>query len=340
MSKPGRIRLAAWLAAQRERPNRVIAALLIGAVGLRAMLGPVLGDKAAYSLLFPIVLVTAYLYGPKRATLVAGISAGLGLVLFADPLAGWTAARAALAGMAFYVINCAAVIYLVGAMTAAAHDLKAAQGRSEALANTQADLFREVNGRITHHLRLVAGVLALQAEGEPEPKVSAGLRKAAERSRQISRAHAELAGRETDSVPFEAICKRIVQALVEAAGEPPGRVQVSSEIGFSLDPEAATSLAAAILECLSAALKLKPEGPVAVHLVHEYDRTSAQIVIADGRIADRLRALADGFLLQAVIDQLGADLRLIEGRGQAALEVVFRSEERTAPQAVLQQTLH
>jgi two-component sensor histidine kinase len=325
-----------WLAA---RPLRTIAALILLATGVRVGLAPVLGDKQAYSIFFPMVVLASYLYGARNAALAMLASAALGYGLFSGAAQGWTEAVRAAPGLLLFLMNGSAVIYVVGSLTRALQGLAIAQGETEAMARAHAELFREVNQRITHHLRLVAGVLALQARGEPEPVVSAGLKRAAERSLQISRAHAELAGVGLEPVRFGPVAHRIVAVMLASRGEQPDRVAVEVRAELGLSQEAATALAAALLECLESLLNTHPEGAIAVRLVADGRGRRIELAVADGQAARQLGALAEAYLLRAVVEQLGAALHLRrEGRG-AVVELAFEPTDPPPPPMHVQ-TLH
>lgn len=336
MMVSARRQAAAWFNA---RPYLTLAALIVLATAMRAGLTPILHDKQPFSLYLPLVVMTSYLFGARRAAMATAVTAVLGYLLFAGALEGAAQARATAPGVFLFVMNCAAVIYVVGSLKTALNGLTVAQGESEAMANAHAELFREVNQRITHHLRLVAGVLALQAKGEPEPVVSAGLKKAAERSMQISRAHAELAGEPEAPVQFTSVAERIVRTLLSSRGEAPDRVVLEPGHDLILAPEAATALAAALLECLGSLLNLDPPGEIRVRVISEGRRRRVEVCVGDTRTASQLRSLAEGYLLRAVVEQLGAgiDFRR-EGRG-GVVQLAFDADERPR-ETFREQTLH
>ncbi|MCR5878551.1 DUF4118 domain-containing protein [Phenylobacterium sp. J367] len=330
-------RALAWLEA---RPLRTLAALILIATVVRAGLHPMLGEKQVWSIYFPVVILASYVFGARNAAVAMLVSAVLGFVLFSGATRGVEAAMDAAPGVFLFVMNSAVVLYVVGSLNGALKGLAVAQGESEAMARAHAELFHEVNQRITHHLRLVAGVLALQAKGEPEPTVSAGLKKAAERSLQISRAHAELSGLPTEPVRFGQVAERIVATLLESRGERRDRVAVIVNAEMGLSQEAATALAAALLECLDSLLNGHPDGPIIVRLASDAAGRRVEVVVTDPRAARQLGSLAEGYLLRAVVEQLGAALRFRrEGRAGVA-ELAFEAGGRPLQPALAEQTVH
>lgn len=329
-------RASVWLSA---RPYLTLAALVVLATVMRAALIPVLHDKQPHSLYFPLVVLASYLFGARKAAIATAVSGALGYFLFSGALDSAAHARASFPGVLLFVMNSAAVIYVVGSLKGALKGLAVAQSESEAMANAHAELFREVNQRITHHLRLVAGVLALQARGEPEPVVSAGLKRAAERSMQISRAHAELAGEPEAPVQFASVAGRIVRTLLTSRGEAAHRVVLEPGPDLLLAPEAATALAAALLECLGGLLDLDPTGEVKVRVVSESRSRRVEVRVRDPGTASQLRSLAEGYLMRAVVEQLGAAIEFRrEGRG-GVVRLVFDADDHPR-ETFREQTLH
>jgi len=109
---------------------------------------------------------------------------------------------AGLPPLLLFIANATVSIYLVSGLNAALVRRAREQGRAEAAARHNADLFRELNERVAHHLQLVAGVLSLQADGEPEVRVAEALAKASATSLMLSRAHRECSGRADELVEF------------------------------------------------------------------------------------------------------------------------------------------
>ncbi len=212
-------------------------------------------------------MVAAYALGRKPAALAMVLSGVVGFFAFAAPQFAWKSRRAHPDDARLLLLNASVAIYLITALTRALAELGASQGRAEAVADSHADLFRELNERISHHLRLVAGVLTLQAKGEPEPDVMRGLQKASERSVLMARVHRELAGRTDAPVDFDAFARRgLMRAVCHARGDDTDRVQIEGA-RIWLPPEEATSLGMALAECVSALLSRRECGPLRIRMV-------------------------------------------------------------------------
>jgi two-component sensor histidine kinase len=299
----------------------VWAGLAVAAVfAVRMALQPVLKDGQIYSLFYPAVVMLAYVFGRGPAAAAMAATGALAFYCFSAPQFAWKASPAALTGLFFFVLNASVAIYLITALARALDELAASQGRAEAVANNHADLFRELNERISHHLRLVAGVLTLQAKGEPEPAVMRGLQKASERSMLMARVHRELAGRTDEPVDFDAFARGLVRAVCQARGDATERVQIEPA-GIWLPPEEATSLGVALAECIAALLARKDSGPLRIRMLGGPAETRLSICELDEKSGATLASLSSGYLLRAMVEQLGAAIALKADAEGSSLEI-------------------
>src|SRR5689334_18675843 len=189
---------------QAALPWVASAALVACAFLIRLPMQAALGGGLAYSAFYPAVILSAYAFGRTPAIAAAAASAALGYWVFVEPAFAWKAAPGVFAGFLFFTVTCTVIIALITGLTGALKDVSRELGRAQAVADSHAGLFRELNERMSHHMRLVAGVLALQAKGEPEPHGCDSLKRAMERTLLISRVHRELGGRVDESVDFDA----------------------------------------------------------------------------------------------------------------------------------------
>ena len=148
---------------------------------IRLPMQSVLSGGLAYSAFYPAVILAAYAFGRGPGVAAAAASATLGYWCFVEPVLEWKWAPNVLAGFLFFTITSAVIITLITGLTGALKAVSRELGRSQTIADSHAGLFRELNERMSHHMRLVAGVLALQAKGEPEPQVADSLKRAMER---------------------------------------------------------------------------------------------------------------------------------------------------------------
>lgn len=273
-----------------------------------------------YSLFYPGVVLAAYLLGRKPATYAMLLSGLVAFFAFAAPQFAWKASQQALTTLFFFLLNASVAIYLITALTRALAELAASQGRAEAVADSHADLFRELNERISHHLRLVAGVLTLQAKGEPEPDVMRGLQKASERSVLMARVHRELAGHTEAPVDFDAFARGLMRSVCHARGDDTDRVQIEPA-RIWLPPEEATSLGMALAECVAALLSRRDCGLLRIRMTGAPSETRVLISELDEKTGASQATLSSSYLLRAMVEQLGAAIALrADGQG-SALEI-------------------
>jgi two-component sensor histidine kinase len=307
------------------------------AFAVRLIMQPVFQHRQTYSLFYPGVVLAAYLLGRRPAAyamLLSGVSA---YFAFATPQFAWKAAPQTLTTLFFFLLNASVAIYLITALTRSLAELAASQGRAEAVAASHADLFRELNERISHHLRLVAGVLTLQAKGEPEPDVMRGLQKASERSVLMARVHRELAGHTEAPVDFDAFARGLMRSVCHARGDDTDRVQIEPA-RIWLPPEEATSLGMALAECVAALLSRRDCGLLRIRMVGAPSETRLLISELDEKTGASQATLSSSYLLRAMVEQLGAAIALrADGQG-SALEITVphfaTGEDAVAAQAV------
>jgi two-component sensor histidine kinase len=269
---------------------------------------------------YPGVVLAAYAFGRGPAAFGVLLSGAAAFFAFAAPQFAWKVSPQALTALFFYGVNASVAIYLIAALTRALGELAASQGRAEAVAASHADLFRELNERISHHLRLVAGVLTLQAKGEPEPDVMRGLQKASERSVLMARVHRELAGRSEAPVDFDAFARGIVRSVCQARGETADRVQIEPS-AIWLPPEEATSLGVALAECVAALLARRDCGPLRIRMQDGGSETRLSISELDQKSGASVATLSSGYLLRAMVEQLGASIALRADADGSSLEI-------------------
>jgi hypothetical protein len=317
-------RLRARVSASRAGAFAVMAAFVGAAVLVRLLLQPLFGSSHIYIAFYLAVVLTAF---------VAGRWAGLGAIMLSGAAAFWMfeppayqfkASAAAFAPLAFFALNAGVAVYLIASLGEALTRVAKEQDRAETAARCNADLFRELNEQVAQHLQLVAGVLALQADDEAEARVAEALAKASATSLMLARAHRDCAGREAEAVDFLAFARSLVEAKLASRGLPPQTITLSGE-ALELPPDQATSLGAALLECLGALLG--PHAPARLGLDMRRRGEGVALRVSDlGALSGAaIERLAEGYLLRAVIEQLGARVTIAEAEGGGALEILFRS---------------
>lgn len=302
------------------------AALVLTALLVRLPLQPMLGGGLAYSAFYPAVILSAYAFGRGPAVASAIASACLAFLCFVEPTFAWKMSPNIFAGFLFFSATSAVSIIVITGLTGALTSVSRELGRAQAVADGHAGLFRELNERMSHHMRLVAGVLALQAKGEPEPQVADSLKRAMERSLLISRVHRELGGRGDEPVAFDGFAAALARAVCQARDQPIERVAVEPS-GLMLDVEQATSLGVALAECLSTLFDVGVEDVLRIRLDAKGRRAEVAIFQSGGTSDGALVSVTNGYLLRAMTEQLGAAVAL---RADAAGSALVLSIPRAA----------
>lgn len=293
-------------------------ALVAIAFLVRLPMQPVLGGGLAYSAFYPAVILSAYAFGRGPAVAAAMVSACVAFVCFVEPTFAWKMSPNIFAGFLFFCATSAVAIVVITGLTGALNAVSRELGRAQAVADSHAGLFRELNERMSHHMRLVAGVLALQAKGEPEPQVADGLKRAMERSLLISRVHRELGGRGDEAVAFDGFAQALARAVCASQGQSPERVVVEPS-GARLDVEQATSLGVALAECLSTLFEVGAEGVLSIRLDTRGGHAEVSIAQSGDAAGGALVSVTNGYLLRAMTEQLGAAVALRADAAGSAL---------------------
>ena len=316
------------------------AAVLVAiAFFARLSLQSVLGGALAYSAFYPVVILTAYAFGRGPAVAASVASGVLAFWFFVEPAHVWKATPQVLTSLGFFMLVCTVAIVVITGLTGALKNLSRELGRAQAVADSHAGLFRELNERMTHHMRLVAGVLALQAKGEPEPEVADSLRRAMERTLLISRVHRELGGRGEETADFDAFALALARAVCVARNQPVERVEVMPS-GLRLGVEEATSLGVALAECLGALFDAKVDGALRIRFAAGGRHAEVAISEAGEETDGALVTVTNGYLLRAMTEQLGAEVALrADAEGSALVLSMPRAPEDHRPAAAAS-TLH
>jgi two-component sensor histidine kinase len=286
-----------------------VAAVLLAFVA-RMGLEPLLHGGHPYLPFYPVVLVSAYVLGRGPAICAAVLAGGLAYWSFAEPAFGLAAGADVLTPLLFFAVTCGTGIYLITALTQALERLAADQGRLRAAADAHAGLFQELQARMGHHMSLVAGVLSLQARGEPDPEVLALLRKAGARSELIARAHREVSGDTAGSVEFVGFATALAQGVCRETQQAYACVRIAGA-PVTVPIETATSIGVALAEALTWILKRGPTGVLEVRLLQAPGRLCLTITHT-GEVGAEIISLAPAaYMFRAMVEQLGAQVETI-----------------------------
>jgi len=319
-------RLSKRLRAYTPRDSGVAYAIAIGLVGaavlVRILLQSVFGSSYAYTAFYPAVILAADLAGRRSGLLATALSGGVAYWFFVEPRLELKLTPQGFGPLVFFAANGAVAVYLIAGLADALERLRQHQRRTEAAARQNADLFRELSERMTHHLQLVSGVLALQAQGEPELKVAEALAKASQTSLLLVHAHRDVSGRSREWIDFAPFAQQLLGAKLASRGLRPDTVELTGD-DLRLPPEQATSLGVALLECLGVLLARRTRERLRLGFSRRGDDVVLRISELDIPSGATMARLSEGYLLRAVIEQLEASVTISANFDGGALEILF-----------------
>lgn len=281
------------------------ATLGLVVVGLcsRWALDPVFASNHAYTVFYPLVIVSAYFLGARPALLAAVLSAAIGYVRFDRPVYALKTDLDSLTSLLFFATTSCVAIYFITGMARAMTETKAAQAKAESLAQAHAALFGELNERVTNHLQLVAALLQLQARDEPDKAVAKALAEASARTMLISKTHRSLAGEGGALLDFDAFARQLLDATLSARRHPPVRVEFEHG-GLWLSSEQATSVAIVLLECLNVRLAAEDPGLLRIGLRGDRGMGKLRITEVERRLEPLGAPRGATSLIEAMVEQL------------------------------------
>ncbi len=301
--------------------------LVAASLGVRLMLDPYLANGYGFTCFYPAVILSAYWLGGRPATLAAVLSAGLVYTFMGPaPLTLHMDGRTMVA-LGFFAVSSALLIHVLSSIRARFHDLAASHARVEALASSQAELFREHAQRTTDHLQLISAILQVRARGEDDPMVSRVLSNAASRTLVISRTHRAFVGDDNRTIHFEDFARKLTDAASGRQGLAASRVQFSG--GHVVVPvEQATALGLVLLEYLTTLGAETPGVTLDVALDEDMnDRVLHMTAVG----ASDIPTPRDMTLIEAMTEQLGGRLRVTRGDDGCDVRIAFPAALQPPP---------
>ncbi|WP_395443887.1 DUF4118 domain-containing protein [Caulobacter sp. UC70_42] len=140
-------------------------ALVLAGLAIRWGLDPIFASNHAYTVFYPVVILSAYFLGARPAVVATALSAAIAYGRFARPAFQIKADLDSLTSLLFFVMTASVAIYFITGMAKAVAEKTLAQAKAERLAQSHATLFGELNERVTNHLQLVAALLQPAGQG-------------------------------------------------------------------------------------------------------------------------------------------------------------------------------
>lgn len=274
----------------------ISGALVAAAFAIRAALDSALPPGFPYLTFFPVVLVSAFLFGSRTGTATA-IACGLLAWYYFIPPAGFAISAATGVALAFYVFIAATQIAIIHWMQRANRALALERETSARLAQTRELLFRELQHRVSNNLQMVGGLLSLQKKQVSDATARAALDEAARRLGVIGRISRQLYDPAGADLAMGDFLEELTGDVVEASGHRGVErfVTVSSDV--VLTPEAAIPLALIVAEAVANAIEHGFAGRATGRVDIRLDRVAADRVRLE--VEDDGNGLPAGFAIDA-----------------------------------------
>jgi two-component sensor histidine kinase len=294
--------------------------LVLAGFAARLALEPLFGASHTYTAFYSVVILAAYFLGAGPSILAAVLSAGVAYWCFAFPQLQWKDDLSTLTSMFFFAFTSAVSIFFITGLARALAALAEARARAERLAKSHAELFGELNERVSNHLQLVAALLQLQARDERDQSLSRALAEASARTLLISRVHRSVAGEADKTLDFDAFAQQLVEATLAAGGNPLVRVRIDPQ-GAQLPLDQATSVAVVLLECVNARLKLNTPAELRVRLRSDDMQTTLEVSEDSDEPLGGIELRRAP--IEAMVEQLGGRFSHKADPGRAVSQLVF-----------------
>ncbi|SCW87890.1 Two-component sensor histidine kinase, contains HisKA and HATPase domains [Sphingobium faniae] len=301
-------------------------AFCLGALSLRLAVTPLLGKGAPFSIFFPAVLLSTFLFGARPGMAAAALGLLFGSYFFLLPATAFTITPGLVFVMLLYVVVTGVAVALIHFMQRVNFRLAVERERSRELAETKDLLFRELQHRVSNNLQVIAALLALQRGHIEDDAARRALDDASARLAlvgKISRAMYHPSGEGQDVGAFlTALCGDIV----EASGRQDVAVHVTAPRQLLLSSHVSVPLALIVAEAVSNAIEHgMPDraGTVGVSLEASDEGFSLRVVddgkgIAQGKGIGASNSLGLR-IATALAAQLGGRFRLESGDGGGAV---------------------
>lgn len=301
-------------------PYAAAIGLVLAAFIVRWAIHPSFGYSHAYSAFAPMILITAYMFGARPALLAAVMSFGLGFTFFASPAPWFGLNVRTLASLGMFAMTIGVGIYFITGMGRALRELAVERSRVQGLADSHAELFRELNERVTNHLQLVAAVLQLQARTEHNRAVSSALAEASGRTLEISKVHRSLTSDQNEPLDFQTFAAQLLKNTLEARGQSTTGI-VLDATGVRLTPDQATSVGLVLLECLNSGMGAA-DGSLRIHMRGDDKEVRLEVcrsLAGDGPYTQP----ASPYLVTAMVEQLSGRFTERSDADGSTWELVF-----------------
>jgi len=239
----------------------LLADLLIAVGGsllaayVRFVIGDVLPPGFPFLTFFPVVIITAFIFGIRAGVLTALLSGAMARYWFVPPFGAWSVDHNNAVAMGFYAFITTTEIALVHWMQRSNRALVVEREANRQLAETRELLFRELQHRVSNNLQMVAALLTVQRRQLTDESAKAALDEAARRLQTVGRISRQLYDPAGGGQQLGVFLDQLAHDVIETSTEAHIRHSVTGSRDVAIAPEAAIPLALVVAESIANAIE-------------------------------------------------------------------------------------
>lgn len=243
--------------ARAHRWQGYAVALALTLVGLTARWALAASFPPGYPFLtfFPVVVLSAFLFGRGPGILSALLCGALAWYFFIPPEMSFRLERGAALALGFYAGVVTVNLLLIDWMQRGTAQLQQERERCELLAQRSHLLFSELQHRVSNNLQMVGAVLALQQRSVIDPAARQALNDAGAKLQTIGRIQRQLYDHSGDPQTLERMLPDLVADLMATAGKPGVTARVDVDARIKLSPDCLIPVALVVAETIANAVE-------------------------------------------------------------------------------------
>lgn len=232
-------------------------ALLVcaGALLLRLAVQAYLPSGYPFVAFFPVVILTAFLFGARPGLFAAVLSWLSARWFFIPPVRSLGFGDGVWAAFLFYALVVLVDIAIIHLVQRANRLLR--EQRETTLRRTEMRevMFRELQHRVSNKLQIIASLLTVQKRAVSDPAAQKALEAAAQRVGMIGRISRALHDPDRGGLGVVAFLEQVGRDIIEASGAPNVALTVEADEGVEFAGSAGVPIALIIAETISNALE-------------------------------------------------------------------------------------
>lgn len=242
----------------RDRPLIGYAAAVVACglgLGLRSLVGGVLGHAYPFITFFPLVVMTAFLFGWAPA-IFAGVLSWLTVRYFIIlPIHSLEMTPRAAVSAVLYGLIVVIQIAIIHAFQLATRELREQREMSRLRSERREVMFHELQHRISNKLQIIASLLSLQRRMVADADAKKALDDAALRVGMIGRISRALHDPDRRGLGVAAFLEQVGDDIIAASGARDVVLRVDADPGVEFADDAGVPIALIICETISNALE-------------------------------------------------------------------------------------